>query len=166
MEYRAAEWCIIALIILFRFLLFCSIYMCEDQQVLARVQQWKIRVGRQKILVKDCGENWNSNIKGGPRPFKLTRNHNSSTLRDINIVNSYLSRPGIDSIEGDFSLTESLLFFTTPISLLPFHVVFKIGLDRGYFYQFVCFLRLFSLYQKGRILMNWEQRNITLDGTG
>jgi hypothetical protein len=71
------------------------------------------------------------------------------------------SSQGIDSIEGDISLAESLPFFTTPISLLPFHVVYKMGLDRGCFYQFVCFLRLFSLYQDGRIQINWEQRNTT-----
>lgn len=65
---------------------------------------------------------------------------------------------GIDSTEGDVSLSESLPFFTTPISLLPFHVVFKIGLDEGRFYQFVCVLRLFTLYQDGRIQIYWQEK--------
>lgn len=53
--------------------------------------------------------------------------------------------------DSDVSFGESLPLVTTPISLLPFHTVFRIGLDLGYFYQFVCFLRFLSLYQQRRI---------------
>ena len=54
MEYRKAERCFIAGIILFRFLLYCSIRVREAQQGLARAEQRNIQVGRWKNnLVKD-----------------------------------------------------------------------------------------------------------------
>ena len=59
---------------------------------------------------------------------------------------------------SDVSIGESLTFVTTPISLLPFHTVFRIGLDRGYMYQFVCFLRFLSLYQQRRIYFDFEDK--------
>lgn len=61
--------------------------------------------------------------------------------------------------EEDITVTKTLPYFTTPLSLLPFHIIFHIGLDRGFFYQFVCCLRLFSMYTQGRIRMKWGQRD-------
>ena len=89
----------------------------------------------------------------------------SQSWQDFNSADTP-SLQGIASIEGEISLAESLPFFTTPISLLPFHVVFTIGLDRGCFYQFVCFLRLFSLYQEERIQIKWKQSNTPVRYTG
>lgn len=66
----------------------------------------------------------------------------------------------------DISIGESLPLFTTPISLLPFHTVYRMGLDRGYFYQLVCFLRLLSLYQDGRIHFNADNKNDSTDKQG
>ena len=84
----------------------------------------------------------------------------------LNYLDEYVFFYSQNSIEEDISLEDSLPFFTTPISLLPFHVVFNIGLDGGYFYQLVCFLRLFSLYQDGRIQISWGDKNTTLQQTG